>query len=405
MRKPLIKRSRYLVCAIVTPIVALLLAFLILCFVTMGMYTPVFLKRVLFHWDSSVNDYKIFSERLVAKGENPYVYQKAENPAIGEITIAYSGKEKILNDFIGSTQTTSFIVAKNDRIVYEKYANGYDENSVNTSFSMAKSIVSLLVGKAIEKGHIQSAQQPISDYITEFQNEEIGTTTIEELLLMRSKIVYDEDKFLWFGDDSLTYWHDDLRKLALEHTAVTDRYQGKFHYNNYHPLLLGIVLERSTGVSVSKFFERELWSKIGAEENASWSLDHSDGFEKMESGINFRAKDFIKIGSMVLHGGNWNGEKIVNGEWLKDSMLCSFPVDERDYHGSFLEGKNIGYKYMWYSTPSANLSGYDVIAWGKSDQILYISPVYDTVILRTGKSDGGVSDWVEVLKDLTAAIV
>ena len=215
MRKPLIKRSRYLVCAIVTPIVALLLAFLILCFVTMGMYTPVFLKRVLFHWDSSVNDYKIFSERLVAKGENPYVYQKAENPAIGEITIAYSGKEKILNDFIGSTQTTSFIVAKNDRIVYEKYANGYDENSVNTSFSMAKSIVSLLVGKAIEKGHIQSAQQPISDYITEFQNEEIGTTTIEELLLMRSKIVYDEDKFLWFGDDSLTYWHDDLRKLAL----------------------------------------------------------------------------------------------------------------------------------------------------------------------------------------------
>ncbi len=222
---------------------------------------------------------------------------------------------------------------------------------------------------------------------------------------MRSKIVYDEDKFLWFGDDSLTYWHDDLRKLALEHTAVTDRYQGKFHYNNYHPLLLGIVLERSTGVSVSKFFEREIWSKIGAEENASWSLDHSDGFEKMESGINFRAKDFIKIGSMVLHGGNWNGEKIVNGEWLKDSMLCSFPVDERDYHGSFLEGKNIGYKYMWYSTPSANLSGYDVIAWGKSDQILYISPVYDTVILRTGKSDGGVSDWVEVLKDLTAAIV
>ncbi len=141
-----------MVCAIVTPIVALLLAFLILCFVTMGMYTPVFLKRVLFHWDSSVNDYKIFSERLVAKGENPYVYQKAENPAIGEITIAYSGKEKILNDFIGSTQTTSFIVAKNDRIVYEKYADGYDENSVNTSFSMAKSIVSLLVGKAIEKG-------------------------------------------------------------------------------------------------------------------------------------------------------------------------------------------------------------------------------------------------------------
>lgn len=74
-----------------------------------------------------------------------------------------------------------------------------------------------------------------------------------------SEIIYEEDGFLWFGDDSLTYWHDDLRKLALEQISLTDKRQGKFHYNNYHPLLLGIILERSTGMSVSKFFEQEIW--------------------------------------------------------------------------------------------------------------------------------------------------
>lgn len=383
--------------------VALLLAFAILCFVTMGMYSSVYLNRVLSHWDSSVSDYKIFPERIIQKGDAPYIYEREENELIGEVVVRYSNKQKSLDEFIKGTNTTSFIIVKNDKIVYEKYANGYNENSVNTSFSMAKSIVSLLIGKAIEKGYIQSVDQPISDFIEEFKDEKIGETTIEELLLMRSNIVYDEDKFLWFGDDSLTYWHDDLRKLALSHTSLNERYNGKFHYNNYHPLLLGIILERSTGVSVSEFFEREIWQKIGAEYNASWSLDSKDGFEKMESGINFRAKDFIKVGSLVLHGGNWNGEQVINSDWLNTSTLCEFPINGSEYENTFLANRNIGYKYMWYSTPSNN-SGYDIVAWGKSDQILYISPSNDLVILRTGKTDGGVSDWVKVLKELTGAI-
>lgn len=402
--KRMSKKQKCVLWGILTPILAFLLVFLILCFVTMGMYSPEYLKRVLFHWDSSVSDYQIFPERIIAKSGTPYIYEKEEKAALGETLVRYSDKEKSLNDFIENTETTSFIIVKNDKIVYEKYANGYDENAINTSFSMAKFVVSLLVGRAIEEEYIQSVKQPISDYIDEFKNEEIGKTTIEQLLLMRSDIVYDEDKFLWFGDDSLTYWHDDLRKLALEHTALNESRNGKFHYNNYHPLLLGIILERSTGMSVSEYFGREIWQKIGAEHDASWSLDGEDGFEKMESGINFRAKDFIKIGSMVLHGGYWNGEQIINSDWLAQSTLCAFPIDEAEYKGTFLEGRNIGYRYMWYSTPSADSSGYDIIAWGKSDQILYISPACDLVILRTGKTDGGVSDWAKLLKELTVGI-
>ncbi|MDE7394571.1 MAG: hypothetical protein K2M95_00410, partial [Clostridiales bacterium] len=100
---------------------------------------------------------------------------------------------------------------------------------------------------------------------------------------------------------------------------------------------------------------------------------------------------------MVLHGGFWNGAQAIGSNWLAQSTLCEFPLDSDEYKGSFLEGKNIGYRYMWYSTPSAQ-GGYDIFAWGKSDQVLYVSPANDTVVLRTGKSDGGVKNWVETIK-------
>lgn len=396
--KQLTKTKKILI-GILTPLTALLLAFLILCIVTMSAYSPTYLGRVLIHWDSSVADFQFFPERKIEKSEKPYSYVKNINPAFGEKNIDYKNKQKALSEFVKSTATTSFLIVKDDEIVYEQYANGYDETSVNTSFSMAKSVVSLLIGKAIENGEIQSVTQPISDYIQEFKDLEIGKTAIEDLLLMRSKIVYNEENFLWFGDDSLTYWHPDLRKLALAHTNLTDEYNGKFHYNNYHPLLLGIILERSTGMSVSEYFEREIWQKIGAEHPASWSLDSENGFEKMESGINFRAVDFIKIGSMILHEGFWNGTQIVDSAWLKSSTLCEFPLDDEEYKNSFLDGKEIGYKYMWYCTPSPQ-TGFDIVAWGKSDQIMLISPATRTVVLRTGKTDGGVSNWVETIKQI-----
>lgn len=403
MKNTLSKKKKILI-GVITPILAVVLAFLILCITTMSLYSPTFFGRVLTHWDSNVTDYKIFPERMIEKSEEPYSYVKNINVDLKNITVNYSNKQKTLNDFVENSDTTSFIIVKNDQIIYEHYANGYHENAINTSFSMAKSVVSLLIGKALQYGYIKSVEEPIANYITEFANKDIGKVTIEDLLLMRSDIVYVEDKFLWFGDDTLTYWHDDLRQLALSHTDLSNEYNGNFHYNNYHPLLLGIILERSTGQSVSQFFGREIWQKIGAEHNASWSLDgNKSRFEKMESGINFRAVDFLKIGSMILHNGYFNGTQIIDEAWLKHSTLCDFPINTDEYKDSFLSGKNIGYKYMWYCTPSAK-TGYDIIAWGKSDQILYVSPESNTVILRTGKTDGGVANWVETMKGIIKTI-
>lgn len=371
--------------------------------------SPVFIFRLLTHFDSSIEDSAFFPSTTIAKSEKVYNYDFNINSDLSNLEINYktaSNKDdvKTLSDFVTSTDSTSFIIVKDDQLIYEQYANGYQRDSINTTFSMAKSIVSLLIGKAIEDGYIKSEDQSIADYISEFKGTNMEHITIKDVLSMRSDIAYEETGFLWFRDDAYTYWMPDLRKLALGHTSLTDKYKGRMHYNNYHPLLLGIILERSTGTSVSDYFEKSIWQKIGSEYDASWSLDsEKTQFEKMESGINFRSIDFIKIGSMLLHDGYWNGERIINKDWISKSTLSDFPIDENEYIDTFIENKNIGYKYMWYSKPSGS-GAIDYMAWGKYNQMLYISPSNNTVILRTGISDGNVLDFSDVMEYIATCV-
>ncbi len=384
-----------------------LLAILIISSVLLS---PTFVYRILSRGDSSDKDYNFFSSTLISKSEIPFEYEYDLDTSLENLPLTYrtsSNQEvsKTLSDFVVSTGSTSFIIIKNDTVIYEQYANGGSRDSINTSFSMAKSMVSLLVGKAIEDGYIDSENQVISDFIDEFKDTDMAHITIKDLLTMRSDIQYEETGFLWFRDDAYTYWLPDLRKLALNHRQLTDQYQGRFHYNNYHPLLLGIILERSTGRSVSEYFEQSFWSKIGSEYDASWSLDSDKTqFEKMESGLNFRSIDYIKLGSMLLNDGYWNHQQIINPSWIQTSAVVDFPINQDEYEGSFLEGLNIGYGYMWYSRPSIS-TGMDFWAWGKYNQIMYVSPENDIVILRTGSTGGNVQDFSKVLFDITANIM
>jgi CubicO group peptidase (beta-lactamase class C family) len=172
----------------------------------------------------------------------------------------------------------------------------------------------------------------------------------------------------------------------------TDKdYNGEFLYNNYHPLLLGIILERAAGMSVSEYFRQKIWDKIGAESDASWSLDsEKSGFEKMESGLNFKSIDFIKIGSMLLHRGKWNGETLVSEAWLDRSIISEDTSPQ----------SSIGYQYMWYSFANEK-GGYDYFAHGNHGQYLYISPENNTVIVRTGNEEGELDTWIDVLYQIS----
>ncbi|MEB1807931.1 MAG: beta-lactamase family protein [Bacillaceae bacterium] len=363
-------------------------------------YSPEYMMRIMLYRESDINDYLVFNEKPIKQSEATYFYKKTDNRSLGTELISYPINgvtvQKELDDFLEENETTAFIVITEDEVIYENYFNGYERNSIHTSFSAAKSIVSLLIGIAIDEGFIKSSNDSIAIYIEEFQGTEFSAITIEDLLTMRSPIRYKEG-MAWMGDDAKTYYMPDLRSLVLLQTEIDSTRGESFHYNNYHPLLLGIILERSTVMSVTEFMEEKLWSKLGTEFDASWSIDSKkSSFEKMESGINARAIDFAKIGSLVLHNGSWNGQEIISKEWLSQSISKEEPRSE-DYIGSFLEGKDTQYGYMWYSVINDE-EDVDVYALGKYGQIIYISPQYKTVIIRHGSGTGEVEWWPNVLR-------
>ena len=370
-------------------------------------YSPEYMYRVLRYGNSDVNDYRIFSARIIEHSTQPYYYVENILDDLKNQLVSYKSKgkdnKKDLKCFLEDTNTTAFIVIHNDKIVFEQYINGYSRDSINTSFSSVKSIVSLLIGIAIDEGYIESEEQSIVEYIYEFKDTPMEKIKIKDLLMMRSEIKYEEGR-LWFSDDAKTYYWPDLRELAVKHIKIDTKYNGDFHYNNYHPLLLGIILERSTGQSVANFLEEKIWKKIGTEYNASWSLDSKEsGFEKMESGLNFRSIDIAKIGTMLLNNGHWNGEKIVSKKWIKKSIIPQMPINYQEYNETWLENKGVVYQYMWYILKNKK-GGYDYYAAGKYGQYLYLSPQNNILIVRNGINTGEVDWWPGVLEQITDII-
>jgi CubicO group peptidase (beta-lactamase class C family) len=378
-------------------------ALVLLIIVFSILYSPTYIWRILSNGESKITDYRIFPERTIAKSSKSYNYAYALDEDFRNLTIQYkSGGQQAaqnLDALLERNGTTSCIIVHRDKILYEAYFNGYDAQSVETSFSSVKSLDSLMIGMAIEDGYIQSVNQSISEYIPEFRGTRFEDITIENLLMMRSKIQYEEG-FLWFTDDAKTYYMPDLRDLALNRMRIDDNYAGQFHYNNYHPLLLGIILERATGMHVADYFQRKIWDKVGAEYDASWSLDSdSSGFEKMESGLNFRTVDYAKVGSMLLHGGVWNGNTVINKNWIALSTIAPKPLSQSDIDSDFLRDKNVGYQYMWYSVENAQ-GGSDFFSAGKYGQYIYVSPENEMVIVRTGTDTGAVDWWPDVFRQI-----
>lgn len=371
-----------------------------------ALYSPEYIYRVIVNGESGIEDYRFFPERAIPKSSQPYQYAYDIDESVGTMSVQYnapdgSTRTAQLMDLLKANGTTSLIVVRDDTVIFETYLNEYFQTSVNTSFSSVKSLDSLMIGMAIEDGFILNVRQPISDFIPEFKDTAFADITIENLLTMRSPIRYEEG-LIWFTDDAKTYYMPDLRDLALHKMRIDADYSGGFHYNNYHPLLLGIILERSTGRSVADYFGQKIWDQIGAEYDASWSLDSEEnGFEKMESGLNFVSIDYAKIGSMLLHRGQWNGVQVIGEDWIDRSTVAHEVLSEADAGTDHFEKYAMGYRYMWYSMPNGQ-GGYDYFAAGKYGQYLYISPENNTVIVRIGNSEGDVACWPLLLGQVAA---
>lgn len=360
--------------------------------------------RVLAWRASDIQDYEKFPSRIVNNAAPTFFFKQGPTPA-NLATIEYRYKGKILRDgfdqFLESTGTTAFIVISDDTIVYEKYFNGYQRDSINTSFSTAKSFVSTLIGIAIDEGFIGSVDDPITMYLPELRGKGFDDILIRHLLKMSSGIKYQEFPFL-NGDDAKTYYFPDLRWLALKDTSVTGRPGQQFLYNNYHPLLLGLILERATRQSVSGYLEQKIWKPLGMEFPASWSVDsEQSGFEKLESGLNARAIDFAKFGRLLLNKGNWNGKQIVSEAWVNEAMLPASASHQFWNISDWAHTEGVYYGYMWYARPRRDGST-DFWAWGRYGQFIYVAPKEKIVIVRSGSQGGAVDSWPDVLQTVVS---
>ena len=343
--------------------------------------------RALVWRESDVGDQHRFPARSIPAGA-----RVSPLPRGGEADLVLSGKQQKLDDFLRETDTLAFVVVRDDRLVRERYFRGSTRESLETSFSAAKSFVSTLVGIAIDAGLIESVQDPVTDYLPELAERDpsFRKVRLRDLLTMSSGIRYREGGFPSLGDDTYTYYGVDLREVALNRTRIEGPPGMAWQYNNYNPLLLGLVLERTTGGSVSDFMARRLWQPLGAEGDATWSLDSErSGFEKMESGINARAVDYARFGLLLLHNGKWNGRRIVSADWIRAATRGSPTAGPAYYYG---------YGYFWWIDVERPGRFY---ALGKYGQYIYVAPDADTVVVRLGRSWGvGNVTWLATLRDV-----
>jgi CubicO group peptidase (beta-lactamase class C family) len=365
-----------------------------------SVYSPEYVRRSFFVGEATVYDYlKLPSHPLTA---SPNIFHFPEKPDEALVRTAFEANPKVRNleDFLTKTGTQAFIVIRNDTLLYEKYFNGAKRDSTVVSFSTAKSFTSALVGIAIQEGLIKSEADPITTYLPELAERDarFQKITIHDLLGMASGIRFDEERFLWHDESNLTYRFTDLRSLALNKTVIIEPPGQTFLYNDYNPILLGMILERATGKPVTQYLQEKLWTPLGMEFGASWTVD-SDAtrFEMMSCCINAHAIDFAKFGRLYLNQGNWDGRQLVSADWVAKSTR----VDK----GRKLDEK-MSYGSLWWELPSANETN-DFFAWGNLGQFIYVSPSRNLIIVRNGERyglEGEGSEWGEIFYQFASAL-
>ena len=379
--------------ALLSPIILILL---LLAFLSIK-YSPTYVYRTITMNVADVYDYKNFENRVIKGSENSFNFEEKLEEAYVESLFDERVSNSGFNSFdewAEQSQTTALIFIQRDTIVYEKYFNGFSRDSYFHSQSVAKSFISFLIGAAIDEALIKSVDEPITQYVPELikRDPRFEKITIKNLLEMRSGIKYNTD-FLplinihapW-NDEVIGYYHPNVRKILLKEIEVESEPGEAFEYNNYNTSYLGLIIERATGKTVSKYLEEKLWSQI-MEYDALFSIDSKEsGFEYMPSRLIARAIDYARFGRLFLKKGNFNGNQIISENWVVKSTTEDKTIS-RDHYPDWLGTgcKHTYYSYQWWGNTNCD-STFQFFANGNLGQNIYIIPEKETVIVHFGNS-------------------
>jgi len=358
---------------------ALLISLLLIIVLLLLNYNKVKrLHRVMNFFDKEMihqnfyNPTEFFPAHTIKKSSKPYRFEKGPNIPLPDFV--YEGVQHTAQNYMDSAMVTGFAVAKNDQLVFEAYYNGHSESTTHISWSVAKSFVSLLFGIAIEEGHIKSVNDKVDDYLPQLKGSGYEDVKIVDVLQMSSGVGFNED----YGD----FWSDINRwsrgfaiggsqdafaatlKRVVEPGTVYD-------YISLDTHVLGMLIVKTTGKTLSNYMHEKLWQPIGAEFDAQWIVDNED-MEIAFGGLNATLRDYLKFGSLVLNNGEWNGEQIVSKDWLLESRTV------KKNHLKNIDD-NTNYGYQWWLPVG---DGTEMVARGHSGQYIYINFASNTVIAQ-----------------------
>lgn len=353
---------------------------LILCISCLTLLTTCHVGRFFVYNFANINDYKKFQNTEIKKGAEIFNFETTDN----KLLLA-----KELNSELVDTKTVAFVVIQDDTIKYQWYDEKYDESSIVTSFSMSKSYVSALIGIALAEGSIKNLEEPITNYIDLFKNEGFEKITIQHLLDMRTGIDYNESYYNPFGNVAAGYYGRNLDRHIANLKIKSDPGQ-EFEYISIATQLLGNIVESATGKSVSQYMEEKIWSQIGMEHSASWSLDKKSGREKAFCCINARTLDFAKFARLYLNEGIYNSKQIIPKSWIKQSVEFTKDSEDEFYQNQW---------WLFGNSDSKQSEKVDFCAQGHLGQYMYMNPIKKTIILRFGKQYGGQS-WTKLFRKI-----
>ena len=332
-----------------------------------------YVRQALMNQHPKIDQYTLFDNRIV-KAEDPQPWNFAEQ--YNQLSIP----EQYLNDF-DKLGTVAYVIIHNGELLFEQYWDGYSDQSHSNSFSMAKSIVSLAVGCAIDDGFIRNADQPVGDFFPQFKDYNGKTLTLRNLLTMSAGFDFKEAYSSVFSPTTQLYYGNDLGKITFGMKSIAEP-GVNFIYQSGVTQLLAYIVEKATGEHLSSYVSRKLWTPLQAEEDALWSLDHKGGMEKAYCCFNTNARDFARLGQLILNEGKWNGKQIISPQYIREATTPDYSLIDKECHKPDCNEANKQYGFQFWRLEKNGMN----IPYmrGLLGQYIFVIPDKDAIVVRLG---------------------
>jgi CubicO group peptidase (beta-lactamase class C family) len=309
-------------------------------------------SRVAFLVGSLSRMDEIFEARLIQRAKAPSPLGRSSSEP--QVRYDYQGESRGLDQYLARNPTTGLLIARGDTVLVERYQYARNDRHRLTSFSMAKTVTSMLIGIAIAEGRIRSVDDPASAYVPALAGTEYGRTPLRHLLQMSSGVRFLEE---YSG-------RDDVTKLAMDTfwrrgpggAAAVSQFNERiapsgtrYSYASAETQVLGLVLAQAVGRSVSAYLQEKIWQPVGAEADATWLVDRV-GQESTFCCLNAVLRDYARLGLVLAHEGNWRGRQIIPAAWIREATSVR---PEQPYLAPRIATRFFGYGYQTWIFPDA----------------------------------------------------